>query len=87
MKTLTSGENLIIGQVNDQLLAFTNLKLLSQYEITRNFVKDITKIVVTKRNDRVYVTFFYTSSDGLHMTTVMTEFEDVSGKIDNCASS
>lgn len=77
---LASAENLIICQVDDRLLAFTNVKLTSEYEITRNFVNNITKIVITKSNGRDYITVFYQSSDDLHMTTVQTDFEDVVGK-------
>lgn len=78
--TFVAGENLIIGQVNDQVFGYANVKLLAEYKIFQNFVNNFTKIVVTKSNERVYVTFFYKISDDLHMTTMITEFQDVNGK-------
>lgn len=72
------GENLIIGQANDQLVAYTDAKLSPAYEIS-NLAKNFSEIVVTKSNERVFVTFFYKSSDDLRMTTIETELEDVHG--------
>lgn len=79
--TFAAGENLLIGHVNDQVFAYANVKLLPEYKISQNFVNNFTTIVVTKSNERVYVTFFYKNADGLHMTTMNTEFEVVQGMI------
>lgn len=75
-----SGENLIIGQINNQLIACTNVTLAVDYKIPQNYVKEFAKILVSKSDLGVLVTFFYKSADGLHITTMKTEFEDVYGK-------
>ncbi|XP_037045485.1 uncharacterized protein LOC119080959 isoform X2 [Bradysia coprophila] len=73
-----SGQNLVIGQINNELLAFTNVSLSPAYAISTNFSKDVIKIAVTDANQEVYVTCFYKSSDdALLMTTMKSELEDV----------
>ena len=59
VKKFSSGEKLIISQVNDQLLAYTSAKLLPVYEISRNFKKNLNEIVVSTAKERTFVTFFY----------------------------
>lgn len=78
--TFASGEDLIIGQLNDQLIACTKVDLSLDYRLPQNFVRNFTKILVTKSDFGVLATFFYKTGDGLHMTTMKTEFEDVYGK-------
>lgn len=79
-----SGENLVIAQINNELLASTNVKLSPSYAISRNFSKNIIRFVVTGSSDQ-YVTCFYKSSDsGLRMTTMRSELEEVHGKTGLC---
>lgn len=79
--TFAAGENLIIGQVSDQILAYGNVKLLAEYTVAKNVTHEFTKIVITTSKQQVFVTFFYKSADDLHMKTMSTEFEDVYGMI------
>lgn len=79
---MASGDNLVIGQFNNDLLASTNVKFSPTYAVSRNFSTKVIKFVVTETDQQVYVTFFYkTSDDGLLMTTMRGELEDVDGKI------
>lgn len=73
-----SGQNLVIGQIKNELLASTNVKLSPTYAISTNFSRSVNKIVVTNANRQLYVTCFHKNSDGeLHMTTMRSELEDV----------
>ncbi|KAJ6641891.1 hypothetical protein Bhyg_06836 [Pseudolycoriella hygida] len=74
--TFAAGANLIIGQMNDQLLAYANVKLQFEYQIS-NFSTNFTKIVIKKSDEGIFVTFFYQSFNDLYMTTMRTEFEYV----------
>lgn len=81
-KKLASGENLIVGQVNDQLVAFTNAKLSRSYTIfsSSNYSTNLSDIFVTTSSGRVHLTFVYKNENQLRMVVMVAEFEDVEGK-------